>query len=345
MGKDSREKVQANTKPFFEEIQQLMEHGVVFNREAQTFLGQAAKFRELSQKEQGELMADGQRKYVPVKVKIILAADMAALCAIIGHGCAGHHYCAHCMAHSDERHLPYALVTTEEKTTFQAMAHKYDMHPRTLYAINARKDHKGVQNLTREGLSNSTALDAAARAAAQVPEAVPEVAGPRRPTKKAKKVPVATSGPNEELLRKLIGWQDLAKHPFDCDCEKCVIPKGTCVRVIPRLNFSRQSEFLKQHCPALTSELCPFCALHCNMRVSEALFQQICEAAKTSTKSLRLIESMNKGLSDLGINRSYEKSKTTGNYEKVSFHGYEALALLEKGDDDKIGIERVLDVM
>ena len=34
MGKDSREKVQANTKPFFEEIQQLMEHGVVFNREA-----------------------------------------------------------------------------------------------------------------------------------------------------------------------------------------------------------------------------------------------------------------------------------------------------------------------
>jgi hypothetical protein len=28
-------------------------------------------------------------------------ADMAAQCAIFGHGCAGHHYCAHCMAHAN----------------------------------------------------------------------------------------------------------------------------------------------------------------------------------------------------------------------------------------------------
>ena len=343
MGKDSRGKVEANMTEFFEELQQINEHGVVFNREKQTFLGQAAVFRGLSEEEQGAVMDDGEKKYCPVKIDFFLAADMAALCAVVGHGCAGHHYCSHCMAHADERHLPYELVTTKEDTTLQAMAHEYDMHARTLYAINARVDHKDVQPLTRDGLRASTVLDAAARAREAEAEPESEMAGARRPKKRAKKVPVAKSEPDERMMKALVGWKE--EHKLDCHCEKCFILKGTCVRVIPRPGFERTSAFLKEHCPSLTPERCPFCALHCNMRVTEALFHQICQAAGSSKSSSKLIERMNAALHELGINRSYKKSEVTGNYEKVSFEGHQALDLLAKGRDGKMGIERVLEAI
>jgi hypothetical protein len=345
MGKDSRGKVEANMTEFFKELQQLAEHGVVFNREAQTFLGQAAAFRGLNEEGQRAVLWNGEKKYCPVKIDFFLAGDMAALCAVLGHGCAGHNYCGHCMAHADERHLPYELVTTKEDTTLQAMAHEYDMHARTLYAINARVDHKDVQSLTRDGLRASTVLDAAARAREAEAEPVSEVAGARRPKKRAKKAPVATSEPDERVLKALVGWKEQKEHQLHCKCDICVIPKGTCVRVIPRPGFSRDSAFLKAHCPALTPERCPFCALHCNMRVTEALFHQICQAAGTSKTSTKLIARMNEALHKLGINRSYKKSEVTGNYEKVSFEGHQALDLLAKGSDGKMGIESVLEAI
>ena len=163
MGKDSREKVRLNATPVFEEFQQLAENGLVFNRVLQTFLGQAEAFRKLPENEQQAVCEDGGKKYCPVKINFIFGGDMAAQCAVFGHGCAGNHYCGHCMAHEEDRHLPYVLVTTDEDTSLQAMAHKYDMHARTLYAINTRQDHKEVQILTSDGLRNSTAMDAAAR--------------------------------------------------------------------------------------------------------------------------------------------------------------------------------------
>ena len=346
MGKDSRGNVESNATPTIEEFQQLAEHGVVFNRQLQTFLGQAAAFRKLSEHEQQALCPDGGKKYCPVKIKFVFGADMAAQCAVFGHGCAGNHYCGHCMAHKDERHLPYELVTTDAETSFQAMAHKYDMHARTLYAINTGQDHKGVQKLTAEGLRNSTAMDAAAREAAVRAEKQREAeadSGARRQSKRAKKVPVSNSEPDEAVLKKLDGWRD--NHPLACTCVRCVIPKGTCVRVIPKFGFSRPSEYLKQHFPALKAEMCPFCALHCNMRVTETLFYQICQAAQTSSREKQLIERMNTALRDLGINRSYKESLVTKKYEKISFEGHQAWRLLETGTDGRMGIERVLDAM
>jgi hypothetical protein len=351
MGKDSRDKCQSNLPECLHELQELAEHGIVFNREKRTFLGQARAFRKLSAHEQQATFGDfGERKYCQVKVNLIFVADMAAQCAVFGHGCAGNHYCAHCMAHEQDRHLPYALITTDEETTLQALAHKYDMHSRTPYAINTRQDHKKVQILTLDGLRNSTAMDAAQRAAAQRSEAdkEPEAGdgSSRRPTKKAKKAPVAKSDPDEAVLKKLVGWKQ--NHRSDCPCCHCVIPKGTCVRVIPKFGFSRPSKFLEEHCPALTAEKCPFCVLHCLMRISETLFNQICQAALSSDKNRsRLIDSMNSALAELGINRSYKQSLVTGKYEKVTFEGHQALALLETSDvhGGKMGIERVLDAM
>ena len=346
MGKDSRENVQGNATLTIKEFQQLAEHGVVFNRELQTFLGQAAAFRKLSELEQQVLCPDGQKKYCPVKIKFVFGADMAAQCAVFGHGCAGNHYCGHCMAHKDERHLPYELVTTDEETSFQAMAHKYDMHARTLYAINTGLDHKMVQRLTAEGLRNSTVMDAAAREAAVRAEKQREAvadSGARRQKKKARTVHVSNSEPDEAVLKTLDGWRD--NHPLVCTCVRCVIPKGTCVRVIPRFGFSRPSEYLNEHFPALKAEMCPFCALHCNMRVTETLFYQICQAAQTSSRDKQLIERMNTALRHLGINRSYKESLVTKKYEKISFEGHQAWRLLETGTDGRMGIERVLDAM
>jgi hypothetical protein len=346
MGKDSREKVRLNATPVFEEFQQLAENGLVFNRVLQTFLGQAEAFRKLPENEQQAVCEDGGKKYCPVKINFIFGGDMAAQCAVFGHGCAGNHYCGHCMAHEEDRHLPYVLVTTDEKISLQAMAHKYDMHARTLYAINTRQDHRKVQILTDEGLRNSTAMDAAAREAAARADMEREVEaghGARRAKKRARKVPIANSEPDEAVLKSLVGWKE--NHPLQCSCVRCVVPKGTCVRVIPVFGFSRPSDYLKEHFPALTAEMCPFCVLHCNMRVTETLFYQICQAALTSSRSKKLIEGMNAALHDLGINRSYKESLVTGKYEKVTFEGHQAWDLLKTGSDGRMGIERVLDAM
>ena len=346
MGKDSKEKVQVNTPDCWKEIQQIADNGLIFNRELQTFLGQAKAFREMSKVEQQAVCRDGEKKYCPVKIQFVFAADMAAQCAVFGHGCAGNHYCGLCMAHEEDRHLPYILVTTDEETSFQAMAHKYDMHARTLYAINTRLDHKGVQILTADGLRNSTAMDAAAREAAaraDMQRGAEANDGSKRATKRAKKVPVANSEPDEAVLKTLVGWKQ--NHSLACRCPQCAIPKGTCVRVIPNIGFKRPSEFLKQHCPAITAEMCPFCALHCNMRVTETLFYQICQAAQTSKNGKQVIERMNTALHELGINRTYKESLVTKTYEKISFEGHQVWDLLDKGSDGRMGIQRVLDAM
>jgi hypothetical protein len=249
------------------------------------------------------------------------------------------------MAHENERHLPYELVTTTEGISLQAMAHKYDMHARTLYANNAGVDHAGIQNLTESGLRESTVLSAEARALAPEPEPVPDTAGERRVPKKRKEAPRPKTGPDASKLTPLDGWRDPAQHPLACNCSICLIPAGTCVRVIPRFGFSRPSAYLEEHFKDLTADRCPFCALHCKMRVAEALFQQICQAAITSKDESRLVASMNEALKKAGINRKYQKNQTSKTYEKITFEGHQVKALLKEGADGKMAIETVLEAM
>ena len=350
MGKDSRENVQANMTEFFKECNSLAGHGVVFNKEGQTFLGQLEVFGKLSddEKRAEEIAARSEKCFHPVAIKLWLPADMAAQCAVIGHGCGGHHYCAHCIAHEEERHLPYSLITVDEDISLQALAKKHDMHARTLYAINAAKDHKGVQRLTREGLRNSTAMDPESRARARARALEPQLeeAGARRPEKRAKVVPVAKVEPGSLMMGgTLVGWK--SKHSLECNCDGCKIPKGTCVRVIPRFGFCRPSEFLKQHFPFMSAERMPFCALHCLMRVTEALFHQICQAALTTKPEDRtkLINRMNAALKKERIKREFRQHPESEKWEKVSFEGHQAKALLKIGDDGKMVIEHILEAM
>ena len=203
------------------------------------------------------------------------------------------------------------------------MAHKYDMHAKTLYAINAGKDHAEVQILTESGLRESTVLSAEARALAPEPEPVPEAQGERRQAQQRKVAPRPKNGPDVWKLTPLDGWRDPAQHSLACSCSKCLIPAGTCVRVIPRFGFSRPSAYLEEHFKDLTADRCPFCALHCKMRVAEALFQQICQAAETSPHESRLVANMNDALKKAGINRKYQKNQQSKAYEKITFEGHQ----------------------
>ncbi len=353
VGKDSKANVQANMKDFLAEVQELSENGVVFNMSQQTLLGQWEVFSKLSEEEKQKEMhaAAEDRRFPGIKINFIFASDMAALCATLGQGCAGNHYCAHCMAHEEERHLPFAMITTKEETSLQLLAHEYDMHARTLYAINAMEDiHKGVQPLTADGLRNSTAnaMDsgekAQAQAAAKAAAAV-EYNGERRPAKKAKIVPVDSRQPDYTFMKTKVGWLNRAAHNLLCRCPACVIPKGTLVRVIPNVEFSRPSQFLIEHCPSLTAKNCPFCVLHCLMRVTEAMFHQICNAALTSTNRIKLVERLNGALEGLKINRQFEQSQKTKNWERVTFEGHQAKALLATDEEGTMGIEKVLEAM
>jgi hypothetical protein len=71
-----------------------------------------------------------------------LGADMAAQCAVLGHGCAGNEYCGHCTPCTarnlkDARYIQYELMRVEEAISFQKLADELDMFPSSLYAINA----------------------------------------------------------------------------------------------------------------------------------------------------------------------------------------------------------------
>ena len=338
MGKDSRLNVHANMQKFFAELQVLATDGVLFSEAKETYLGQWEAFEALSADEKARTAGD----YSRVELRFWFAADMAAQAAAIGHGCAGHKFCMHCHARQDERHLPYTLVTVAERTNFKAFATEHDMHAKTLFAINTREDPECVQALTLEGMRQTTAMGAVARAQKERDAAALDD-GVRRAHARPKHAPVDEGNPDEDVLKLLVGWRGGHKHT--CECEQCVIPPGTCVRVIPRFGFVRPSDFLGKHFPLLSAERMPFCALHCLMRVTESLFQQICQAALCSSSKSKLIEVMNAALVGEGIHRCYKQSES-GNWEKISFEGHQAKKLLEKdASSGLMRIERVLDAM
>ena len=65
-----------------------------------------------------------------MKVRFWFPADMAAQCGVFGHGCAGKHYCAHCMANEDERHeLFIALLGAVDAEDLEVQQQLLNAHP------------------------------------------------------------------------------------------------------------------------------------------------------------------------------------------------------------------------
>ena len=358
-GKDSRDNVQANMGAFFREIDSLEADGVLFCSNEDRLLGIWDKYKDLDEAARAER---GLRK---VSLTFWHAADMAAQCAVLGHGCAGHNFCGHCNVHKEQRHVPYTLLKVQKAINFKQLADDHDLWPSTLHAINAGTLVR-LGGLTEHGLQACTA-DAGFAEEEEAPEEEVEeaftgIAGvngvgggigpaglraPPRPQRGARKprkvVKGVCKGPSIEALNKLTAWSN--DHPATCCCKQCMVLPGTVVRVIPRHGDDvRESEWLLKHWPSHSQKRFPFCVLHCLMRITEAMFLMITQRC---LKNEAVIGSLKQGLTDAGICKQF--SKTPGasgvhTYEKLTFEGHQALKLLAK-QDGKMAVVRILEGM
>ena len=365
MGKDSKANVQANMAQFYKQITSLEMDGVWYCPTEDTLLGIWEKYKDTTQEEQKE------RQLRKVGLTFWHGADMAAQCAVLGHGCAGHNYCGHCNAHKEERHIPYELHKVQTDINFQQLATSFDMFPKTLYAINAASlDSTDVLKLSEDGLRACTRVSnipeqsagcvaGAAKAQADVSRKANVVHASaadsdliRTPRKRRiggepqarVAVPGVCQGPSA-LLKNLDGWKDVG-HDDNCMCAKCKVPANTVVRVIPRPGFNRESDWLREHWTSYNHSRFTFCALHCLMRITEAMFQMITQQC---LKNPHVIVRLNSGLTKAGISKQFKEASGHGGthfYEKVTFEGHEALKLLAKdGTEGQLNIVSILQSM
>jgi hypothetical protein len=178
-GKDSKENVLNNLTEIVKEAAELEKDGIAFSRAADSFLkvADSEQYNEwLRQRTEMHAnlpspkpglkewlkISDVQGEPVPfrqVGFSFWVAADMLAQCSLIGQGCAGHHYCPHCDAHKDHRHLPFELIQVKVPTSFRKLADDYETKVETLWAINTCEDkRKGCKpwSLTEVGMQHCT---------------------------------------------------------------------------------------------------------------------------------------------------------------------------------------------
>jgi len=370
-GKDSTVNVQRNLVEMLKEARELEENGIVFSKAADSFLTvQDSKqykawteLQETTQKLMIAKKADGS--FHNVGIRFWVPADMLAQCSLLGHGCAGKHYCAHCNTHKDRRHIPFELLLVKEPVNFCKFANQLDLHAETLWSINTCENRGPNWNFNEEGMRFMTEpsllivqpqpvvpgpAKEAARTARKPPESNQSTMLPAKRARLSTAPPPPASstadcltastrdsngralGPDVERLRKLDKWR---AHGSECLCNGCAIPANTIVRTMLTPGFSRPSSFLGEHWPQMTSARCPFCALHCLMRVTEALFQQICQFAMAG--GVAHLKRLNEALCMTGFkSKRFEKLKNfdSKNYEKLSFLGHESLHLLKRKDGD-----------
>ncbi len=395
-GKDSKENVQRNLAGMMKEAKELEENGIVFSIAADSFLTvqESDEYRswmklpEQTRKEKCQRMDAGS--FHNVGIRFWVPADMLAQCSLLGQGCAGKKYCAHCHTDKDARHIPFELCLVPERANFRAFADQVDLHAETLWSINTCADRGPNWKLTEQGLrfmtaqcnleikqqpqlatsgqdskpgrkpqsalaskqkeaSGAGATAATAKTGPKMPVSAASIM--RAPRKRnAETLPAAAShaaafdpattsnrdsdgrplGPDAERLSKLNTWRI---HDSKCLCVGCAIPANTIVRTMSMPGFSRPSAFLSKHWPQMTSARCPFCALHCLMRVTEALFQQICQFALAG--GVAHLKRLNDALCMAGFkSKRFEKLRNfdSKNYEKMSFLGHESLHLLKRPD-------------
>ncbi len=92
--------------------------------------------------------------------------------------------------------------------------------------------------------------------------------------------------------------------------------------------FSPESEYLNQHWKGVSQGRFPFCVLHCNMRITEAMFYNICQNALAAGEPA--VDLLNSAMQMIGLkSKKYQKVRifTCENYECLSFLGHEALLL------------------
>jgi hypothetical protein len=374
-GKDSKENVVRNLSDIVKEVAELEADGIVFSRCADSFLGVAESNYYLEwlkgrEKAYSNIPSESRPKpafnewlkteetgapapFRRVGLRFWVAADMLAQCSLIGQGCAGHRYCAHCMAHKENRHLPFELFKVEKPTNFWQLANDNDTKVETLWAINTGEDRQTNSGQTRKltdvGLTACTlpCLDKELARLCTQPAAPPviqpsaPVAG-LRAAKKGKKAAATSSettpsvvhtfptGPDKDVIMRCGGgWK--SNHLASCHCSVCLIPAGTIVRRLIQPGFSRDSDYLDKNWKGVSRGRFPFCALHCNMRIAEAMFYNICQNALAGGDAA--VARLNGAMELIGLkSKKFQKVRmfSCDNYERLSFLGHEALHLLKK---------------
>jgi hypothetical protein len=239
-----------------------------------------------------------------------------------------------------------------EAVSFQTLADTYDMFPSTLHEINGGS--RG--GLTENGLRSCTATATFDEEKIVVVEEDSEQPGAatggirtgghmgRGAAKSRKVVRGVCEGPSAKVLEQLKGWEQ--GHADNCSCPACTVPAGTVVRVIPRHGDEdwRESSWLREHWKTHSQKRFPFCALHCLMRVTEAMFMMITQRC---LKKEPVIDRLNQGLKDAGICKQFSKVAGVSGmhtYEKLTFEGHQAMKLLAV-KDGKMAVELILESM
>jgi hypothetical protein len=362
-GKDTRDNVQANMERLMEELKSLNDKGIYYNAEIDNCLGEqkALEDREAAAAAAATTPAIGlvrvegappAEELQHIKIEFWWPADMMAQCALLGHGCAGDNFCPHCNTTRGLRSFPFAMHRVDNITNFLSLADEFDMFPRTLHGINASQctDWTGAGfRLSEEGFRTMTV-----EASVEPPAVGGSSHGANHAGMRKRKKPAADKRPKADssrvstsLFQGLDGWKDPEHHPSTCMCKRCAVPAGTLVRVIPRVGFARESNWLAQYWPGSAARM-PFCALHCTMRVGEALLLNICNTV--IAEGDKAVDNLNEAFKEVKITRRLKKATGIGKaageiYEKISLLGIEVMKLLEPvegGNPDWMAIEVIL---
>jgi hypothetical protein len=107
----------------------------------------------------------------------------------------------------------------------------------------------------------------------------------------------------------------------------------------------RESTWLKQHWKSHSQKRFTFCALHCLMRITEAMFQGVTQRCLENPP---VIDRLNPGLKEAGITKQFINDVSqTGHrfYKKLKFEGHEALKLEARRNDGKLAVQHMLELM
>ena len=179
-------------------------------------------------------------------------------------------------------------------------------------------------------------------AAAAVAPAPPQAT--QGPSTEGVPLPVQTfpEGPCVDVVKRCCGWK--LGHTELCPCRQCMIPAGTILRRMIQPGFNRESEFLNENWRGVPRGRFPFCALHCCMRITEAMFYNICQNALAAGDLA--VARLNAAMELIGLkSKKFQKVKmfNCDNFERLSFLGTEALHLLKKPDGRRRNIQVLLE--
>ena len=157
------------------EARDLEENGIVFSIAADSFLTvqKSEEYKAWLNLPEDVRIQKDEASFLNVGIRFWMPADMLAQCSLLGQGCAGNLYCAHCSAHKDMRHIPFELRLVKERVNFGQFVDSVHMHADTLWTINTCESRGTNWKFNEEGMRFMTAPSSLVLPAAAAAKTVP----------------------------------------------------------------------------------------------------------------------------------------------------------------------------